>query len=527
MSRIILTDEMTDQLMDALNGNAFIFKLVFQENNMSFSSCRKIFDLLLSNPKLTNIEISDNDLGDEAMAYLSDVLQRLPPNREPISLTMRRNVFGPEGAGHLAEALAQNVPVFWLDLRYNKQISDAGVERIAYALATNTILTSLDLIQSGCGDLGALAIADALTDNSTVLTLLLQDVLSLSAIGSLGHFLASPSCRLDSLYLWSCGLNDKIEVLCRSLRENRSIKTLALSYNKINDQGGLCLGDMILRNRFIVKLQLGANKFSPTTAAYLGIALSKNTTLQYLDLSRNAIRSIGVWPLAVSLDGNRTLRTIDLRYNSIDQAGAEMLCELISGGSAITTVRLSGNRFGDHVIVMLAERLKTNTTLRDLELNDVGMSSSGFVALCRALRENQTLEKIALSQNLITAEALVAFKELLLENTALTSVGMCDCRISVAGCRHIADGLVGNAVLGDLNLSRNGIDIDGMKYLLDALLGNYAMMRIEWAENPFAQHEESANVVTQIHDILERNNYYLHNLLMRDMAALVRDLEMM
>jgi Ran GTPase-activating protein (RanGAP) involved in mRNA processing and transport len=155
------------------------------------------------------------------------------------------------------------------------------------------------------------------------------------------------------------------------------------------------------------------------------------------------------------------------------------------------------------------------------------MSSSGFVALCNALRENQTLEKIALSQNLITAEALVAFKELLLENTALTSVGMCDCRISVAGCRHIADGLVGNAVLGDLNLSRNGIDIDGMKYLLDALLGNYAMMRIEWTENPFAQHDESANVITQIHDILERNNYYLHNLLMRDMAALVRDLEMM
>jgi Ran GTPase-activating protein (RanGAP) involved in mRNA processing and transport len=523
MSLIELTDDMTAQLVEALNNNTFICKLVLQENRISLASCKRIFDLLLSHPKLNNLEITDNQLGDDALEYLSRILCEIPPNRELISLTLRKNAIGPAGAGHLAHALERNVPVHWLDLRYNSGITDCGVARLALALPKNTHLGGLDLIQSGCGDSGAFALADALSENATVSTLLLQDMLSLSAVHSLGTLLASPSCRLESLYLWSCALNDKIDVLCRSLRDNRSISTLALSYNKINDQGGLFLSDMILRNRSIVKLHLGANRFTPQTTAYLGVALGKNSTITFLDLSRNDIRSVGVWPLAVSLMGNKALRSIDLRYNRIDQAAGEMLCELISGGSAITSVRLSGNHFGDQTVALLAERLKTNPTLRELELNDVEMSSAGFAALCRALRVNQTLEKISLGDNPIESNVLEAFTELLRENAALTNIGMWGFRIDVVGCRYIADGLVANSTLSELDLSKNNINLEGLGYLLDALVGNYCLMRIEWGDNAFADDAASQTVTTQIQDILERNNYYLHNILMRDMAALVRD----
>jgi Ran GTPase-activating protein (RanGAP) involved in mRNA processing and transport len=523
MSLIELTDEMTDQLIPALHGNTFIAKLILQENQMSLSSCRKIFNLLLSNPKLNSLEITDNQLGDEAMECLAEVLCQLPQNRESISLTLRKNVFGPIGAAHLARAIEQNVPVHWLDLRYNNGISDSGVETIALSLTKNTHLGGLDLIQSGCGELGAFALADALSENTTVSTLLLQDPLSLSAVHSLGVLLSSPTCRLESLYLWSCALHDKIDVLCRSLRDNKSISTLALSYNKINDQGGLYLSDMILRNRSIVKLHLGANRFSPQTTAYFGVALGKNTTINFLDLSRNLIRSIGVWPLAVSLIGNKTLRSIDLRYNNIDQAAAEMLSELISGVSALTSVRLSGNRFGNQTVAMLAEQLKTNPTLRELELNDVGMSSDGFIALCRALRVNQTLEKISVSDNPIGRTALEPFAGMLRENTGLATIGMKACGIDVEGCRHIAEGLMTNSTLGDIDLQKNDIDIEGLGYLLDALVGNYSLTRIELGENLFPDDDDSQAMTAQIQDILQRNNYYLHNILMRDMAALVQD----
>jgi hypothetical protein len=102
-------------------------------------------------------------------------------------------------------------------------------------------------------------------------------------------------------------------------------------------------------------------------------------------------------------------------------------------------------------------------------------------------------------------------------------VGMRECGIDVEGCRYIAEGIASNSTLGELDITRNQIDITGVKFLLDAVLGNYSLMKIEWSDNPFVDDEESATVTGMLADFLERNNYYLHNILMRDMAALVTD----
>jgi hypothetical protein len=122
---------------------------------------------------------------------------------------------------------------------------------------------------------------------------------------------------------------------------------------------------------------------------------------------------------------------------------------------------------------------------------------------------------------------LNAFTELLSENTALINIGMKGCGIDVVGCHHIAEGLMANSTLSDLDLAKNNIDLEGLGHLLDALVGNYSLMRIEWGDNPFVDDDDSQVVTAQLQDILERNNYYLHNILMRDMAALVRDSAML
>jgi Ran GTPase-activating protein (RanGAP) involved in mRNA processing and transport len=523
MSSVPLTDDMTDELISALNHNSFISSISLQANSLSSSSSKKIFSLLLSNPILVSITITENKLDDDSIQFLSIVLQNLPASREPICLVLRRNSFGAAGASHLADALRRNVPVRWLDLRYNREIGDKGVEAIALSLSQNTVLVGLELIKCGCDELGAAALADSLLDNQTLTTLLLQDELRLPAIHSLAYLLSDAACRLQGLYLWHCDLTtaDKIEVLCRSLRSNRTIAVLALSYNRINDVGGLYLSDMILRNRGIVKLQLGANDFSPTTAGFFGVALGRNSTLQFLDFSRNHLRAEGIWALAVSLRGNKSLKTLDLRFNRINPTASEMLCDLISE-TAIRTLRLSGNPLGDDTIRLLADRLKGNSVLRELELNEVQMTSQGFISLCNALKENNRLEKISLSDNRLCPLAMRAFAELLGQNAALFEVGMKNCLIDDEGCEYLADGIASNATLTDLDISGNRIDVHGAQCLLDALLGNYSLGRILYAGNPFSADADSPFSVP-IADFLERNNYYTHNLLMRDMAALVND----
>jgi hypothetical protein len=54
-------------------------------------------------------------------------------------------------------------------------------------------------------------------------------------------------------------------------------------------------------------------------------------------------------------------------------------------------------------------------------------------------------------------------------------------------------------------------------------MGNYSVVRIDWGENSFTTEEASQLITTKLQDVLEKNNYYIHNLLMGDMSKLVRD----
>lgn len=529
MTTIKLEPKMTEDLVSALSQNTFISKIVLQDNKLSCEDCKKVFGLLLSNPKLAHLEVVSNNVDDEAVQFLSEVLQKLRKNHEPITIVLRSNKLTQKGAEALAEALRRNVPVSWLDLRYNARLTDEGVEKIASALSSNQTLTGLDLIKCGCDRRGAAALAEALTlDNHTLTTLLLQDTLSWDAIDSIGRMLADVACRLEALYLWHCELEAKhVQILCSSLKDNKALKTLALSYNELDDHGGVHLSHMLVRNRGLTKLHLGANHFSEMTAGYLGVALAKNNALQFLDLSRNYLKSGGVWPLAVSLMHNKALKTIDLRHNNITESATDTLCELIRENTSIQTMRLSGNPFNDRAIVHLARQLEMNTTLKDLELNDVRMTGHGFKALCRALMKNKTMEKISLNKNPIRSHALKWFARLLKENTSLQTVGLSECEIGREGCVYIAEGIQSNGTLNELDLKSNEIDIPGILVILDAIIGNYSLMKIDWVENPFTNEPHADEVSGRIIDFLERNNYYHHNILMRDMRAVAEDVALM
>ena len=524
MSSIQLTDEMMENLIDALNYNKFISKMVLQQNSLTPKACNMLFDLLYTNPKLEQLEIVKNNVNDDSIKHLANVLMKLPHTRAPINLSLRSNNFTEVGAKYLSDALAANVPVYWLDLRYNENIKDRGIEFLAFSLMTNTVLSGLDVIKCGCGENSAAAFSDSLVENHSLKTLLLQDELTFNAISSLSLLFSDPQCSLQALYLWHCSLNAQmLEILCHHIRKNKSLNTLALSYNKIDDSGGIYLADMILRNTSITKLQLGANHFSPTSAGYFGVALTKNKTLQFLDLSRNNLRSLGLWPIAISLKNNKTLKNIDLRYNKIEAKSAEIICELLSENTSITNMRLSGNFFDDQSISMIAQCLKTNQFLKDIELDEIQMGSTGFIAICQALKYNNTLEKISINQNQITSSSLISFSELLKVNTSLQSIDMKKCSINDKGCQYIAEGIASNSTLIELDISNNSIEMAGANLILESLQGNYSLMKLEINENPFNSDEACHEINNKIADFLERNNYYQHNILMKDMSALATD----
>lgn len=521
-----MTDKLIDQFKDAVSKNYFIYKIQFCRNNLSTRSCMQIFDLLKSNPKIKNLEISENNVNDDAMSYLSTILVSLPSIREPMLLNFRKNDLTATGAQHLAYALERNAPVSWLDIRNNEKITDIGVEYIANSLIHNNILTALDLIKCGCSINGVIALARALSQNRTLKILLLQDQFEDPAIASLGKLLSDPECSLEELYLWRCNLSTpSLEKLCKALNINNSITTLGLSYNSFNDSTAFAISNMIYNNTTLKKLHLGANQFSPSSASFFAIALNWNKTLQVLDLSRNYLTSQGLWPITTALENNSKIQSLDIRANNIDSSGAVLISDLFDHNRTIHSIRLSLNEFGDAAIVLLSRTLSVNNTLKEIELDNVKMTAQGFAALCEALMQNTTLEKISVAQNNLGDEAMKHFKEVLKVNTTLQNFSLADCGIDEAGCACIAEGLGANSSLRFLNISKNKFGIEGLTKIADSLLSNFALLKVDY-DCTSTIDDYALTVFNRISDSISRNDYFHKTSLIYDMGTLARDEEM-
>lgn len=458
-----INGEEAEALVSAVRDNPFIEKVILESNGLDSESSKKFIGLISTNPKLTHLEITDNQVGDDVIFCLSEHLQKLREGRTPLGITLRRNSFTPVGARALAQALAANAPVYCLDLRDNQSIGDEGCQEIGLSLMGNSFLRGLDLMKCGCGILTTSALHESLTEgNKSLEMLLLQDKFNVTGFRSLGFMLQEATCHLTDLYLWSCQVDlQSLEHLCKCLRSNQHLETLALSCNRLDDNGALWIGDMILHNDTLKRLHLDRNLLTATTAGYLGLALTQNTTLKSLDLSRNRIKSAGVWALGVALRRNKALNMIDLSNNSMGpETAPQALCELFKKDGAITEIILSGNRIGDAGVEQIAHSIRENKILKKMELDSVGMTSSGFKVLCEALKDNDALEFLSVNKNDIKDDAMKAFGELLQGNKALATVRMSECGITDTGYQCIAEGMQSNSTVKEIDLSGNAITVE-------------------------------------------------------------------
>eukprot|EP00808_Paulinella_micropora_P024065 g55965.t1 len=135
----------------------------------------------------------------------SESAHRLQPpslenkNSKLSNLDISLNNIGPQGAKHIAEAIQENKTVIELRMEVNK-IGPAGAEAIANMLKVNLTLTALDFGRNGTGPQGAQSIADAIKVNSSLKIL----QLSWNGIGDEGvkHFAAAlKTCCCSTLPL--------------------------------------------------------------------------------------------------------------------------------------------------------------------------------------------------------------------------------------------------------------------------------------------------------------------------------------
>lgn len=194
--------------------------------------------------------------------------------KSPTSIFLREQNLSAFDAQLIGQYLKTNAQISFVDLSDNTQISDIGATAVSSALRGNGMgvgLNRLVMYNTGIRDDGAVSLAEALCQSTTLLVLELSE----NAIGNPG----------------ASGLADALKV-------NRSVTDLGLSVNLIGDEGATALAACLQLNNAIRTLTLDYNAIRDNGALCLAASIGKNSSLTAVDLSNNNISEQGRLRLA-------------------------------------------------------------------------------------------------------------------------------------------------------------------------------------------------------------------------------------
>ncbi len=190
-----------------------------------------------------------------------------------------------------------------------------------------------------------------------------------------------------------------LKSIAEALITNSSLVKLQLSNCsvKITEENGPVLRDMLQKNSTLEVLGLSVNpQISDTGAAFIAEGLKQNSSLRVLALGYCSITDEGVSSLSDALVVNDSLKKLDVT----GVGGAAMLGEMLQKNSTLELLYLWSNpQLSDTGAAFIAEGLKHNSSLRYLNLICCGITDEGVRSLGDALVVNDSLEELHLLSN--------------------------------------------------------------------------------------------------------------------------------
>ncbi|XP_029900670.1 ribonuclease inhibitor-like, partial [Myripristis murdjan] len=204
---------------------------------LSKTHCETVASALKSNPHLTELDLSENKLQDSGVELLSAGLES--PNCRLKTLRLRFCWLTDSCCASLASALKSNPHLTELDLSEN-QLQDSGVELLSAGLESpNCSLKTLRLRSCWLTKSCCASLASALESNPHLTELdLSENQLQDSGVKLLSAGLESPNCSLKTLRLRRCRLTESsCASLASALKSNPHLTELDLSENQLQDSG--------------------------------------------------------------------------------------------------------------------------------------------------------------------------------------------------------------------------------------------------------------------------------------------------
>ena len=285
-----------------------------------------------------------------------------------------------------------------------------------------------------------------------------------------------------------------VRSLAEVITSNRTLRTLEVSIEKIDEEGMKALAEALKQNSSLQVLELNIQEISDEGAKALAQSFEVNSSLKKLtfnslgfSLGNNCLGKI----LLESLKENTSIEVLDFGNSTINNDGAMVLAEALKKNASLEVLYLGENQIGDEGAQALAEALKKNLRLKSLCLRHNRIGDEGAKALAGALKANVSLERLDLDGNQLGDEAARALAETLKANASLkhlhlSGVGMYryENQLGDEGAKALAEALKANASLEYLCLKGHQISDEGVNALTEMMRVNFKLTDVEGFMNP-------------------------------------------
>ncbi|MFL6719043.1 MAG: hypothetical protein ACJ8G3_22065 [Burkholderiaceae bacterium] len=345
-------------------------------------------------------------------------------------------------------------------------------------------------------------------------------------------------------------LQDFAEILA----ENRSIKLLDISNNRLGDDHFFELAEALEENSTLTELDISQNDEVTAEGLYrLFVGLSRNEAFEYLklnvnektvpavisvleessihfsiDISGSNLSKYCIKSILKALKKNISVRRMRLneenilidrlknsiRYNQYFKS-ATAFAEVLANNRVLTLIDISGNKIGSKGIADLSTALRGNTTLKSLGVTVVGVKN--LKTLLNIFDKNKTLTILDLYGSHFEREGIHLLAEFLKGNRTLGALRLDCCRIKSGKPQHefyplltdgdailFADALVQNRNLALLSLAHSSsFSYFGAVALGNAICDNHSLTKLNFK---FNDAQENREILADINALLRRNS---------------------
>jgi Ran GTPase-activating protein (RanGAP) involved in mRNA processing and transport len=291
----------------------------------------------------------NNRLRDNDVIILSKLLEKHVELIDHIDLSY--NQITEIGAKALAKLIEKIPNLMSLNLQGN-QIDIAGAKEVALSVRKNQTLEYINVSENNIQNEGALQLTEILFESKMLKELnLAENKISHDGIAGIMSVLnwnnyTLEVLNIDAAYYSTIGQEIAIHI-AKMLQTNKGITRLSLRKNALNCDGIYVITEHLLDNKLLRSLDLSANKISFKGCEAIGkFLIGENCMLESLNLSGNKTGHYGAKAIALALSKNRTLIHLDMTRNDIDDDGLRMLGESLYENGNLTSVKLYWNNFG-------------------------------------------------------------------------------------------------------------------------------------------------------------------------------------